>query len=73
MLCKLKGAGTSAKRMNSILRHIAKAFPPDRQGTIQNYHRVISINTKYLNGAKLRLSDRMQFNVIPRIFASMLR
>jgi len=34
MLCKLKGAGhcTSAKRITSILRHVAEAFPPDRQG-----------------------------------------
>jgi len=45
MLCKLKGAGncTSAKRMTSILRHVVEAFPPARQGTIQNKHRVISI------------------------------
>jgi len=30
MLRKLKGAGhcTSAKRMTSILRHVAEAFPP---------------------------------------------
>jgi len=47
MLCKLKGAGhcTSVKRMTSILRHIAEAFPPARQGTILNTHRVISIAT----------------------------
>jgi len=45
MLCKLIGAGhcTSAKRMTSILRHVAEAFPPARQGTIQNNHRVIGI------------------------------
>jgi len=45
MLCKLKGAGhcTSEKRMTSILRHIAEAFPPARQGTILNNHRVIGI------------------------------
>jgi len=45
MLCKLKGAGhcTSAKCMTSILRHLKKAFPPARQGTILNNHRVISI------------------------------
>jgi len=45
MLCKLKGAGhcTSAKRMTSILRHVAEAFPPARQGTILNNHRVIGI------------------------------
>jgi len=48
MLCKLKGAGhyTSAKRMTSILRHVAEAFPPARQGTILNSHRVIGIATK---------------------------
>jgi len=35
MLCKLKGKGhcTSAKLMASILRHVAEAFPPARQGT----------------------------------------
>jgi len=45
MLCKLKGADhcTSAKRMTSILRHVAETFPPDRQGTIQNSHLVIGI------------------------------
>jgi len=45
MLCKLKGAGhcTLAKRMPSILRHVAEAFPPARQKTIQNSHRVIVI------------------------------
>jgi len=31
------------KRMISILRHFAEAFPPARQGTILNSHRVISI------------------------------
>jgi len=48
MLCELKGAGhcSSAKRMTSILRHVAdnaEAFPPARQGTILNNHRVIGI------------------------------
>jgi len=45
MLCKLKGAGhcASAKRMTSILRHVAGEFPPVRQGTILNNHRVICI------------------------------
>jgi len=45
MLCKLKGAGhcTSTKRMTSILRHVAEAFPPARQGTILSNHRVIGI------------------------------
>jgi len=44
MQCKLKGAGhcTPAKR---ILRHVAEAFPPARQGTILNSHRVIGIAT----------------------------
>jgi len=43
MLCKLKGAGycTSAKRMTSILRHVVEEFPPARQETILNNHRVI--------------------------------
>jgi len=38
--CKLKGAGhcKSAKRMTSILRHVAEALPPARQGTILNNH-----------------------------------
>jgi len=55
MLYKLKGAGhcASAKHMTSILRHVAGAFSPARQGTIINSHRVIGIAT----GAKLRLSD----------------
>jgi len=45
MLFKLKCAGhcTSAKRMTSILRHVAEAFPPAGQGTILNSHRVIGI------------------------------
>jgi len=35
-ICKLKCAGhcTSPKRMTSILRHVAEAYPPARQGTI---------------------------------------
>jgi len=40
--CKSKprGAGhcTSAKRMTSILRHVAEAFPPARQGKILYSH-----------------------------------
>jgi len=36
---------TSAKRMTSILRHVAEAFHPARQGTILNSHRVIGIAT----------------------------
>jgi len=37
---KLRGADhcRSAKRMTSILRHVAEAFPPGRQGTILNFH-----------------------------------
>ena len=31
--------------MTSILRHVAEAFPPARQGTILNNHRVIGIAT----------------------------
>jgi len=44
---KLRGAGhyKSAKRMTRILRHVAEAFPPARQGTIINSHRVIGIAT----------------------------
>jgi len=35
--------------MTSILRHVAEAFPPARQGTILNSHRVIGINDVELN------------------------
>jgi len=47
MICKLKGAGhcTLAKRLTSVWRHVAEAFPPARQGTILNSHRVIRIVT----------------------------
>jgi len=31
--------------MTSILRHVAEAFFPAKQGTIPNYHRVIGIAT----------------------------
>ena len=31
--------------MTSILKHVAEAFPPARQGTILNNHRVIDIDT----------------------------
>jgi len=34
-----------AKGMTSILRHVAQAFPPARQGTILNFHQVIVIAT----------------------------
>ena len=42
---KFRGAGhcTLAGRMTRILRHVAEAFPPARQGTILNNHRVIGI------------------------------
>jgi len=33
------------KRMTSILKHVAAAFPPARQGTSLNSHRVIGIAT----------------------------
>jgi len=36
---------TSAKRMTSILWYVSEAFPPARQGTILNSHRVIGIAT----------------------------
>jgi len=67
MLCKLKGAGhwTSAKRMTSILRHVAEAFSPARQGTILNSHRVISIATNtsvVLNCTILISSDLSAIN-----------
>ena len=47
MHCKLRGAGhcTSAGRMTSVLWHIAETFPPARQWTILNNHRVIGIAT----------------------------
>jgi len=47
VLSKLRGAGhcTSIKRMNSILRHVAEAFPPARQWTILNSPRVLDIAT----------------------------
>jgi len=59
MLGKLKGTDqcTSAKRMTSILRHVDVVFPPARQGTILNSHRVIGIATNFFNGAEVRLSD----------------
>jgi len=37
--------GKSAKLMTSILRHVAEAFFPARQGTILNTHQVIGIAT----------------------------
>jgi len=53
---------------HGILRHVAEAFTPARQRTILNSHLDIGVatNMAYLNGANLCLSDRMQFNVIPR-------
>jgi len=61
MLCKLKGTGhcKSAKRMTSILRDVAEAFPAARQGTILNSNRVVARGHcyQYLNGDKLHLSD----------------
>jgi len=57
---------TSAKRMTSILKHVAQGFPPARQGTILNSHRVICIATNTQMLLNWCLSDWMQFNVIPR-------
>ena len=47
MQCKLRGAGhcSWARRITSILWHIAEAFLPVRQGTILTNHRVIGIAT----------------------------
>jgi len=44
---KIRGAGhcTLAKRMTSILRHVAEALLPATQGTILNSHWVIGIAT----------------------------
>jgi len=42
---RIRSHCTSAKRMTSILRHVAEAFPPARQGTILNSHRVIGVAT----------------------------
>jgi len=39
-------AQVSKKRKTRILRHVADAFPPGKQGTILNSHRVVSIATK---------------------------
>jgi len=58
--------------MTSILWHVAEAFPPTRQGTILNSHRVIGIATNtlmVLNCALLTYiydDCGMQFNVIPQ-------
>jgi len=68
---------TSAKRMTSLLRHVAEAFPPARQATILNAYQVIGIATNtsvVLNCALvtyiMMTADvydfRMQFNVIPQ-------
>jgi len=38
---------TSAKRLTSILRHVAEAFPPARQGTILNSQKHVT-NTSML-------------------------
>jgi len=43
--------------MTKILRHDAEAFPPDKQETIPNNHRVNGNCYQYVNGAKLRISD----------------
>jgi len=41
--------------MTSILRHVAEAFAPDRQGTILNSHRVIGIATNTSMGLNCAL------------------
>jgi len=46
---------TSAKRMISILRHVAEAFSHARQGTILNSHRVIGIATNTSMGLNCAL------------------
>jgi len=56
---KLRGAGTSTKRMTSILRHIAEACPPARQGTIVNFHQVIGTTTKTSMVLNCALDDIM--------------
>jgi len=65
MLCKFKGAGhcTSAKGMTRILRHVAEAFPPARQGTILSFHRVIGIatNTSIFNIRDMVKTGRFLF------------
>jgi len=42
---RIKSHCKSAKRMTSILRHVTEAFPPAKQGSILNSHRVIGIAT----------------------------
>jgi len=42
---RIKSHCTSAECGMFILWHVAEAFPPARQGTILNYHRVIGIAT----------------------------
>jgi len=55
----LKGTGhcTSAKRMTSILRHVAEAFPSAWQGTVLKLPSSHRHCCQYLNGATLRLND----------------
>ena len=49
MQSKLTGVGvdhcTSTRRMTSIVKHVAEAFPTERQGIILNNHRVTGIAT----------------------------
>jgi len=45
------GAGhcrTAGRMTGIVLRHTTEAFPPARQGTVLNHHRVISIATNAL-------------------------
>jgi len=62
--------------MTSIMRHVAEAFSPARQGTILNSHRVIGIatNTSMMLNCALVTYIRMtvdvrlpdEFNIVPR-------
>ena len=64
-----------AGRMTSILRHVAEVFPPARQGTILNNHRVICIatNTSVVLNCALVTYIMMTAEVIPhRVFISYL-
>jgi len=65
--------------MTNILRHVAEAFPPARQGTILNSHRVIGIAsntsmvlncalvTYIMMAADVGLPDAVQRQTPPRI------
>jgi len=69
---KLKGVGhrPSAKRMTSILRHVAEAYPTARQGTILNSHRVIGVatTTSMVLNCALKTYIMMTADVGPRTY-----